>query len=78
MNKIKELFNKHFRNVWFLVVSIIVLITLAVYNGDSDKKYKKYNGLIVTDKAGNSYMIRGAQFNFTITDFDMNKMRLVE
>ena len=78
MENFKAIFRKHYISIIIVFMSLIGLVTLTVLSKDNDAKYKKYNGLVVTDKQGNSYMIRGSQYNFVIHDFDVNKMRLVE
>lgn len=64
--------------ITFVTVSIIFIVYVTSLT-DNSKIKQQYNGLVMTDKQGRSYMIR---YNFlgmfTINEFDTTKMRLVE
>lgn len=78
-NWLKENGVKYIKNFFmFLVIMFIALSFIDTFLGN-DKIKQQYNGLIVTDKQGKSYMIRHSIFGrFKINEFDINKMRLIE
>ena len=69
----------YIKNFFILTIVITILLsTLDTYFGN-DKVKQQYNGLIVTDKQGKSYMVRHSMFGmFKINEFDVIKMRLIE
>lgn len=62
----------------FCFIIFVILSLIDTFTG-ADKLKQQYNGLIMTDKAGKSYMVRQTIIGtFKINEFDVNKMRLIE
>lgn len=65
----------------FATFSFIIFVALSLIDTftGAEKLKQQYNGLIVTDKAGKSYMVRQTVLGtFKINEFDVSKMRLIE
>jgi hypothetical protein len=66
---------------WRIVISLMLTIGLVSYliiiNNDNGDLKQRYDGLVVTDKAGKSYMLQySVRSYFTVKEFDVEKMRL--
>lgn len=66
---------------WKPVLVFLILVGFIPYifikTADNDTLKQKYDGLVVTDKAGKSYMLQySGRVYFTVKEFDVEKMRL--
>lgn len=70
------LFKYRYSILIFVFIIFTTVITVSSIP-DWDKSYKQFNGIILTDKSGQAYMLQYTMFNnFKIQEFDLNKMKL--
>lgn len=79
VNWIKTKGYNYFKSFMVFCFVIFILLSLVDVVTGASKSKQQYNGLIMTDKQGRSYMVRQTIFGtFKINEFDVNKMRLIE